>query len=458
MYAQLDRVKSRLKQDGYLLWQCDGFEADDIIATAVEQIVTSGTDEVNPVIIASPDKDMFQLLCPGVTQYRTHNGTYIDAGGVKEKSGITPAQFVDFLALVGDKADNIKGADGVGEKTAAELLIKFGSLKAIFEHAEQDPVEETYWRTAAGKPGALRPKLVACKEQVQLARKLVALRVDAPIKLAEIFEERKVEDLVTDEVDAEFADDRISPPPPRTMYMPPPGDSVPTATEAIRAVFQDSTVVNGALALKPDVVPTAIAVKQPANEAQAMARTNIPFELGLEPQSLAQAQQLSAIVFNSRLYPKFTSEKAVLVAMVRGREMGLGALASLDVFHWMEKEGKLALHAHAIMAMVEDYKDCEYIEFRGGDATYAEYAFKNKKKPQPLVFRYTIEDAVRAGITTLELQPRTSREGEKDGRGNWHKRRPEMLRKTCGVQGGRIEFPRAALGLVSFEEMGVDHE
>jgi len=108
-------------------------EADDWIAGFARKY-----EDQMAVTIASQDSDFFQLISHNVTvlRYRGQNSVLCDSAYIQEKLGIQPEQYADFKSLVGDPADNIRGADKIGPKTAAELLRQFGSLEGIFDHLE----------------------------------------------------------------------------------------------------------------------------------------------------------------------------------------------------------------------------------------------------------------------------------------------------------------------------------
>lgn len=449
MYGQLDRAKARLKADGHLLWEFEGFEADDVIATATDAAIVMG----HPVVIASHDKDLLQLLCDSVRALSTSTWTVRDAAAVKEKFGVAPAQLGDWLALVGDKSDNIAGCEGVGEKTAAELLNKFGTLKDLYAAAHDiaKVATDPFWRTAAGKPKAFHDALLRCEEKVMLARKLVSLSYDVPLKLADVFAEREVKPLT--ERPMTMGDDVFDAPEISTQKeaterqkdrQVPPGDSV-TAGPIAGVEAEHKAPVGGDL---------AASAPAPVVETKEMTvAAPVDFERALEPRSPSGVMQMAEVLFNSRMYPRFSSPMAIAAVMIRGRALGLGAGVSLDVIHWLEREGRMALHAHLIISMAESHPDCEYFMPVHTDNEYAEYETKNRKHPKPVKHRYSIDDAVAAGIATKEMVPRTSKPGEKDSRGNWDKRRAEMLRKTAGVQLARMVYPSAALGLYSVEEL-----
>ena len=119
----------------------DGYEADDVIATMAVRAADAGTD----VVIVSGDKDFHQLVGAHVALLNPGRGgpgaveeTLVTPANASDRLGVPPEQTVDFLALVGDTADNVPGVSGVGEKTARRLLEGFGSLEVIRAASEQE--------------------------------------------------------------------------------------------------------------------------------------------------------------------------------------------------------------------------------------------------------------------------------------------------------------------------------
>jgi 5'-3' exonuclease len=415
---QLDRTKATLRRDGYLLWEAEGFEADDIIATASIKAAAKGDSS----IVHSADKDLLQLVGPKCLVITTTNGTRMDAAAVLEKWGVQPSQMADALAICGDKSDNIAGVPGVGPVGAAKLLKRFGTIEALIAELEKpDPIATP----AVDK--ALRESI----EVMTLAKQLTTLSWDAPIKYEDLFEERQVQSL-TDE----------------------PEDYVPNLDQEEHDV---DGVLGPDLAAQQTQPQTQIVSRdeQPANMTPMppVKTTALARDTGLQPMSLSAALDFAKAIYNSRLYTKFPNPEAIFAVIVRGREMGMGALTALDSFHVIE--GKPAPLAHLIVARAKAHPDCEYFRFVGGDDSYAEYQTKNRNNPSPTTLKFTIEQARISGLAPRE--PRKDRPAQgKDDRGNWEKRPSEMLRKTCAVQLARIEYPDAALGLYSAEEMGLE--
>src|SRR5436309_8148882 len=117
-----------------------GYEADDVIATLATQAKERGDE----VIVVTGDRDEYQLVeDPYVRVLYNRRGVsdYVlyDEAGIKERTGVTPAQYPQYAALRGDPSDNLPGVPGVGEKTAAKLINTYGDLEGIFEHLDELP-------------------------------------------------------------------------------------------------------------------------------------------------------------------------------------------------------------------------------------------------------------------------------------------------------------------------------
>jgi DNA polymerase-1 len=169
---QIEPIHEIVKAMG-LPFICEpGVEADDVIGTLARQASEQG----RPVVISTGDKDMAQLVDGHVTLVNTMTETVMDVSGVEEKFGIPPSMIIDFLALMGDKVDNIPGVPGVGEKTALGLLQGLGSLDEIY--ANLDKVETLPFR-GAKKMGA---KLEAEKDNAYLSYTLATIKTDLELQ------------------------------------------------------------------------------------------------------------------------------------------------------------------------------------------------------------------------------------------------------------------------------------
>ncbi|MEY3378580.1 MAG: hypothetical protein RLZZ125_157 [Actinomycetota bacterium] len=168
--SQISYINELLEAFQIKSFECEGFEADDILATIVEK-----DNGASDVLICTGDRDTFQLVTEKVTVLYPKKGVTelarMNPEAVIEKYGLTPEQYPDFAALRGDPSDNLPSIPGVGEKTAAKWIKEFGSLKGLIAHIDEVP----------GKAGdSLRESV----NSVIRNRELTQLRNDVPIDFA----------------------------------------------------------------------------------------------------------------------------------------------------------------------------------------------------------------------------------------------------------------------------------
>lgn len=173
LIPQFDLCRELTSRMGFPVAMTPGFEADDLIASLTTQLRKQGHE----VVIVSGDKDLAQLLEPGVKIYNLAKDDWWDAAGVPGRMGVKACQVIDYLALKGDAVDNIPGVKGVGPKAAAALLAEFEDLAAIYD--DLDRVETLAVRGAK----SLRRKLEDDRDNALLSRKLVDLDRGAPCGL-----------------------------------------------------------------------------------------------------------------------------------------------------------------------------------------------------------------------------------------------------------------------------------
>ena len=171
MRPQIEPIHNIIKAMGLPLIVIEGVEADDVIGTYAAQ----ATQLEIPVVVSTGDKDMAQLVNEHVTLVNTMTDTVMDPQGVIERFGIPADLIIDFLALMGDKVDNIPGVAGVGEKTALGLLQGIGSLDQIY--ADLEPVRELPIRGAKKLP----EKLAAEKDKAYLSYELATIKCDVEL-------------------------------------------------------------------------------------------------------------------------------------------------------------------------------------------------------------------------------------------------------------------------------------
>jgi len=191
--TQIEPLHQIIHALGLPLLCISGVEADDVIGTLAVQASAAGRH----VLISTSDKDMAQLVDQHVTLINTMTDTILDPAGVREKFGVGPELIIDFLALMGDKADNIPGLPGVGEKTAQALLQGLGSIETLYQRL--DDIAALGFRgskTIADKMREFKPQLdlsyqlATIKTDVELPMQFNDLHLKTPdyAKLAELYQ------------------------------------------------------------------------------------------------------------------------------------------------------------------------------------------------------------------------------------------------------------------------------
>jgi len=189
LVPQLARIEALVRAFNIPILAAEGYEADDMIGAIVGQAEAQGVN----VLIITGDRDLLQLISP-LTRVQLPNfgrggeDIIYDEAAFVDKYKFRPDQLVDFKALKGDSSDNIPGVAGIGDKGATDLLLKYGTLDAIYDHLHE-------------MKDALRQKLIAGREMAMLSRQLATIQRDAPINLdlaacvAHDFDPQAVDDL-----------------------------------------------------------------------------------------------------------------------------------------------------------------------------------------------------------------------------------------------------------------------
>ncbi len=192
-------------------------EADDVMATLADRAARAGA----VVRLATSDKDLMQLVGDRVRLVPpTKTEEELDAAGVEAKTGVRPDQIVDWLALVGDAADNIPGVNGIGPKTAAKLLARFGTLADCFGRAEEIESASLREKLLAGRAVAeLNVQLMALDKAVPGVPDWDAIPVPAPdaARLQAFFEKYELH---------RFVAEKAAPPSARKTVAPPRNDQM----------------------------------------------------------------------------------------------------------------------------------------------------------------------------------------------------------------------------------------
>lgn len=164
LVQQIEPIKKFFELIGLKEISCEGYEADDVLATLAEQY-----KQDYEVIIVSGDKDFAQLVDDNVKLYDPSKDVMLDRAAIQKKYGLTPEQFIDYLAIVGDSADNIPGIKGVGPKGAEKLLGEYGDLETIYENVENI------------KAKGMRTKVAEAQESAFLSRTLATIIRDVDV-------------------------------------------------------------------------------------------------------------------------------------------------------------------------------------------------------------------------------------------------------------------------------------
>ncbi|HUV38220.1 MAG TPA: 5'-3' exonuclease H3TH domain-containing protein [Planctomycetota bacterium] len=395
---QLRKLEEELAREFPVLG-ADGFEADDICATVAEAL--RGPHDVT---VVSADKDL--LACIGdncdVLRPHTEPPTLVTYDDLLDQ-GLNPLQVPHWLALMGDKADEIPGVNLVGDKRAKALLAAFESVSGVVAAALDSEVKMTPKVRAAILEADQRADC-----PLVMALRLTTLRTDAPVDAEAALEWRPKQTPMTAEDEMpeyDCVDD-----------CPDPEPTQPSERE-------------------PVVIEAEPVSEKPAPSV-AMTLAPVEWERGLEPRSMDEAKALARYVLDSRMFSAYGTAQAALLVIMAGRELGIGAMASLRSFHVVE--GKPSPSAQLLMGLclrspavktfriVEDGRDKAVVETQRHDWS------------EPKLWEFTIEDAQDAGLT---------------GKGNWKKYRRDMLLNRCIARAARFTAPEAVANLYDPEEL-----
>jgi len=185
--VQIQPIHDIVRAMGLPLLIVEGVEADDVIGTLAHEATSKGID----VVISTGDKDMAQLVSDHVSLINTMTDTRMDRDGVIEKFGVSPEQIIDYLALVGDKVDNIPGVNKCGPKTAVKWLQTWSNLDQVIEHADEVKGKIGEYLREASDALPLSYELATIRTDVELEFPLedLQLREQSDRELLELFQE-----------------------------------------------------------------------------------------------------------------------------------------------------------------------------------------------------------------------------------------------------------------------------
>ena len=474
MLEQFRRTTEALGREGYAVCAAPvtptasgdaHFEADDVIATLTEQLATCGF----AVEILSSDKDLLALVRdePVVVRVRhwQKDGRLVGPAEImgSEKYAVRPDQIRDFLALCGDTSDGVQGVPKVGPKTASDLLRRYDDIAGIV--ANLDATDD------AGKPivtPVIRENIRAAavgwptSGALAVSRDLVTLRRDVPLDLDALLAKRDPQPQRPD-----FARDA---PPERDNYdntpdeedpspeLPAPREGSPreSGTAPVPSVGggsspSDVASAGGGPASYREETPgsghsSSALVVAPAAEIVDWSRM-------IEPRTPGGAHWLAKQMFESRLFSGYgnngaQSPEAVLALIYAGRELGIGAVASLRGLNIIR--GKVSMAAMLMVGLCLSRGAAEFFELESSSAERATWATKRRGRERVHRVTYTLQQAKDAG-----LYP-----GKRGDRGEptmWEKDTENMLVQRAASRLARRVYPDVLMGAAyTIEELQED--
>jgi 5'-3' exonuclease len=456
---QMDLAAEILAGDGFPVWRAKGHEADDILSSATWQALAAGDDVT--VMLVSADKDALQLIGPRVTAKSLKDGSIIDADAVEFKFGVRPHQVADYLALVGDTSDNIKGAKGIGGITAAKLLKQFGNLDDLLKAVVDGASDLT---------PAMRANLVEFGPRLPVVRALIALRTDVPLPFADIWRPRVPADVAVfgDDLEAGIAADIEETMPSLQQAVEIIKEADPANPHAVRAeqlideargqahqARQAAPQAANGTPAAPEPVPAPKPLTGPAigppgalpvpahtsGYLQVLPAAPVDYERQLEPRNMSEAKQLAQDMFAARLFSAWGNAPAVLAIILSGRELGMAAMQSLRAFDNID--GKPTMKADLIRALVMRSGKAEYFSCTKRTADEATFVTKRKGDPEPIALTYTLEEGRIAWQKSDQAWKASG----------WGRNSADMCVARAGAKLARLVFPDVVHGLISGEEM-----
>jgi DNA polymerase-1 len=244
--SQLPWIRRAIEAFRIPILEAQKYEADDVLGSLAAQAAAAGYE----VVLVSADKDLMQLVRPGISLFHTGRNKLYDEAGVTEDFGVPPSRVADVLALMGDSVDNVPGVPGIGEKGAKQLIQEFGSLEALLDRAGEI--------TRKG----YREGLQQHREQALLSKELVTIPTDLPV----VFD-------------------------PQALRHDPPDN------DALRALFSELEFFSLVEELAPAKEPSALLAPADAREATTPAEWLAAVaELGAGPVHMARLGESRAIV------------------------------------------------------------------------------------------------------------------------------------------------------------------
>lgn len=433
-YEQLRQTEEALSCE-FHTFGCAGYEADDVIATLV--LFVSDAIPDHHVVVHSADKDLCALVGDSVTVISTKTGVVYDVDTASKKFGTAPRMVESWLAITGDSGDNVPGVRGAGPKKAAALINAFGDVHAIIKAcAEQaTAVKETVGPAVAGN---LRAAID--DGSLLLSHKLTTLRRDVPIDCGRILtkKEQEYRNTMGEETFGSALDSAPDAEPTQPSSRPqtivPPPVAKDSAQPSVREVIDAEPVSAQPVAERASAAVTP----SPASFQSTAIVRSVGWNNALEPHDMKSATWLAKTVVDSGMFDSYGTPAAAFLTIMAGREMGLGAMASLRSFHVVE--GKPTMSAQLMMAMCIASPLCKSFRVKRSETTskVAVVEVQRHDWAEPERYTWTIEDAQEAGLT---------------GKNVWKKYPRDMLINRAIAEAARFVFPELMANVYTPEEL-----
>ncbi len=444
-YEELRRALDELRGHGLHIFGSPGYEADDIIATFVADDGLSHALGCHDVTIISADKDLRQLLNPDVELRSFQTGSLTTVDSLLEQWGITPLQVPDFLALCGDKADNIPGVRLVGPKKATALLESHTCIADLMVAVGAEDAADNF-------TAMLLSALKAAAPNIQQWLELVTLERDAPINTLQLLEPVKPSATNSFDPDERYEETMSQPPDDfddarigsgtKTPPVPPP---VPSEQQPL------DEPAPPAPASAPQPTPPAPAEPAPAPQptkalVKAEVLAPVQWSHALEPLNWDDAWRASGLVKAARWFQtKFGSREETTLAIMAGRARGWDMWSSLQNIDIIK--GRPSFSSASIIAMAQSHPQCIYLRPVIIEAKSCTWEAMRIGWVEPLRMTYTYEQAELAGLT------KPSKRGEPS---MWVKRSQEMCTKQAGRMLARVAFADVCAGMYSPDEQATE--
>lgn len=436
-FDQRRRTAERLKVDGCIV--IDGpaveggnAEADDVLgwlAASYSRHVRTLSDDALPdwwLRIVSGDGDLEQLVddAAGIDLQKLTEREAWREEHVKAKRGVTPDKIVHLKALCGDKSDNYPGFEGIGEKTAAALLTKYGDAISAVAGADDTGIRLTAPQRAVLKAGG--PELAA--RGIYLA----TLKTDLPLDFAALVFPEPVIGTVTG--DEPLGGEPVLQPRPTPRAAPPSTEQTPTRALQVAPGFSERVEATSPHDLQIGKLASpseALAVRQVSGSALAFG------PLDLQPNDLESAWRLTKPMFEARIYPQYPNREAMLAVMLDARERGIPMCAALRAAYIVK--GRVGWSAAFFAGLVLSSGKANFFELvpEQCDDTKATVRFKRVGRTEG-VHKFTIEDARKAGYLQSNM---------------WEKEPKAMLRAAAVRTAARAYFPDVTSGMYMPDEI-----